>query len=59
MICIYTSHINSLMLVTFRLKQVAAIYNCYSEAVHWQSTFQPLLFILGAQLEYHTLKNMT
>jgi len=35
MISTYTSRINSLMLAN-----VAAIYNCYSDVAHLQSTFQ-------------------
>jgi len=59
MIFFHTSHINSLLMASLYLKHVAAIYNCCSEAVHRQATFLLLLYILGSQLEYHTLKNMT
>jgi hypothetical protein len=35
---------------------VAAIYNCYSEAVHWQEIFLLLLYILEAQWGYDNIK---
>jgi len=38
------------------LKHVAAIYNCYSEVVHWKATFLLLLCILEGQRRYHSLK---
>jgi len=40
------------------VKHIAAIYNCYSEVVHWQATFLLLLHMLEAQRRYHTLLNM-
>jgi hypothetical protein len=49
MISFYTSHINSLMLATVQLKQVAAIYNSCSEVVHSLSVFLLILCILELQ----------
>ena len=38
------------------LLYVAAIYNCYSEFVHWWEIFLLLLCILEAQWGYRTIK---
>jgi hypothetical protein len=50
----YTSHINSLMAALW-LKHVAAIYNCYSEVMHWPAKLLPLLCILELRQRYRTL----
>jgi len=56
MISFYTSHVNNLIVATLQLVYVAAIYNCYSEVVHWQEIFLLLLCILEAQWGYCTIK---